>query len=87
MPDTIENAKDLDTLGKVVSELAQKSTTTYTTASVGLWKMLAGDEPWDAEKLTKSVTKIWGQAAADVTNAAMVAQRLAGLAAASGKGP
>ena len=44
MPDTIENAKDLETLGKVVSELAKKSTDTYTTASVGIWKMLAGDE-------------------------------------------
>ena len=59
MPTQIENAKDLDTLGKVVSELAKKSADTYTTASVSMWKMLAGDEKWDAEKLTKSVTKIW----------------------------
>jgi hypothetical protein len=84
MTDTIENAKDLETLGKVVKALAQKSTETYASASVDLWKMLAGDEKWDPEKLTKSATKIWGQAAADATNAAMMVQRLASLAAAGG---
>ena len=86
MPDPIQDAKDLETLGKVVSELAKKSTETYTTHSVGLWKMLAGDEKWDAEKVTKSATKIWGQAAADATNAAMLLQRLATLAAGAGGG-
>ena len=87
MTDPIQNAKDLETLGKAVTELAKKSTDTYTAASVSVWKMLAGDEKWDAEKLTKSATKIWGQAAADATNAAMMVQRLAQLAAGSGKGP
>jgi len=86
MPNPIDNAKDLDTLGKVVSELAKKSTDTYTTASVSVWKMLAGDEKWDAEKLTKSVTKIWGQAAADATNAGMMVQKLVNLAADGGGG-
>ena len=79
-PITIENAKDLETLGKVVSELAKKSTETYTTASVSMWKMLAGDEKWDAEKLTKSATKIVGQAAADANNAGMMLQKLVNLA-------
>ena len=87
MTDPIQNATDLETLGKAVTELAKKSTDTYTAASVSVWKMLAGDEKWDAEKLTKSATKIWGQAAADATNAAMMVQRLAQLAAGSGKGP
>ena len=41
---------------------------------------------WDAEKLTKSATKIWGQAAADATNAAMMVQKLATLAAAKDDG-
>jgi hypothetical protein len=86
MTDPIQDAKDLETLGKVASELARKSTETYTTASVGLWKMLAGDEPWSTEKLTKSATKMWGQAAADATNAAMLMQRLATLAAGTGGG-
>jgi hypothetical protein len=87
MTDPIQNAKDLETLGKAVTELAKKSTDTYTAASVSVWKMLAGDEKWDAEKLTKSVTKIWGQAAADATNAGMMLQKLAALAAAGGKSP
>jgi hypothetical protein len=86
MTDPIQDAKDLETLGKVASELARKSTETYATASVGLWKMLAGDEPWSTEKLTKSATKMWGQAAADATNAAMLMQRLATLAAGTGGG-
>jgi hypothetical protein len=85
MPNPIEDAKDLETLGKAVSLLAKKSTDTYTAASVNVWKMLAGDEAWDAEKLTKSMTKIWGQAAADATNAGMMVQKLVNLAA-SGRG-
>jgi len=87
MSKDIQNAKDLDTLGKVVTDLAKKSTDTYTAAAVSVWKMLAGDEKWEAEKLTKSATKIWGQAAADMTNAALMGQRLAELAAKGGKGP
>ena len=81
MPDTIENAKDLETLGKVVGLLAKKSADTYTTASVSIWKILFGEDTWDAAKLTKSATKLWGQAAADATNAAMMLQKLAALAA------
>ena len=88
MPDPkIQDAKDLETLGKAVTELAKKSTDTYTAASVSMWKILAGDDPWDAEKLTKNATKIWGQAAADATNAAMMLQRLAQLAAKGGTSP
>jgi hypothetical protein len=88
MPDDkIQDAKDLETLGKAVSELARKSTDTYTAASVNMWKILAGDDPWDTEKLTKNATKIWGQAAADVTNAGMMLQRLAQLAAKGGTSP
>ena len=51
--------------------------------------MLAGDEKWDAEKLTKSATKIWGQAAADATNAAMMlaAARRAGRRRRGGASP
>ena len=86
MTDPIKDAKDLDALGQVVTLLAKRSTETYTTATVGIWKMLAGDEKWDAEKLTKSVTKIWGQAAVDATNAAMTAQRFATLVADDGGG-
>jgi len=84
MPNPIEDAKDLETLGKVVTELAKKSTDTYTSASVNVWRMLAGEDTWDAEKLTKSATKIWGQAAADVTNTALMVQRLAALATGGG---
>jgi hypothetical protein len=86
MANPIENANDLATLGNIVSELAKKSTETYTTASVSVWKMLAGDETWDAQKLTQSATKIWGQAAADATNASLMVQRLAALMAAGGGG-
>ena len=86
MATTIEGAKNLETLGKVAQDLAKRSTDTYTTASLSVWKMLAGDETWDMEKLTKSATKIWGQAAADATNAAMLAQKLAKLAASGGGG-
>jgi len=86
MAHPIENAKDLETLGKIVSELAKKSTEQYTTASLSMWKMLAGDEKWDAEKLTKSVTKILGQAAADASNAGMMVTKLANLAAEGGGG-
>ena len=81
MATKIDDAKDLDTLGQVMRGLAKRSTDTYTRATVSVWKMLAGDETWDMEKLTKNATKIWGQAAADATNAAMIAQRLAKLAA------
>lgn len=86
MPHPIENAKDLETLGKVVSQLAKKSSEQYTTESVNMWKMLAGDEKWDAEKLTKCVTKIVGQAAADASNAGMMLTKLANLAAEGGGG-
>ena len=84
MATKINDANDLETLGEVVQALAKRSTDTYTTASLSVWKMLAGDETWDIEKLTKSATKIWGQAAADATNAAMMAQKLAKLAADGG---
>ena len=81
MPDTIENAKDLETLGKVVGLLAKQSAERYTKASVSMWGILLGEDTWDAEKLTNSATKLWGQAAVDATNAAMVLQKLAGFAA------
>ena len=86
MSDPIKDAKDLDTLGLIVTDLAKRSTDTYTAASVSIWKMLVGGETWDMAKLTKSATKIWGQAASDATNAAMMAQRLASLAAKGGGG-
>ncbi|MET0902315.1 MAG: hypothetical protein ABWZ52_03665, partial [Acidimicrobiales bacterium] len=66
---------------KVVGLLANNSTKTYTTESVSMWKILFGEDTWDTAKLTKSATKIWGQAAADATNAAMMLQKLAALAA------
>ena len=86
MANPINDAKDLDMLGKAVIDLAPRSPETYPTASVSVWKMLAGDAKWDAKQLTKSATKIWGQAAADATNAGLMVQKLANLAADGGGG-